>query len=780
MSFFKIRSIQSKILSLFLFLLLVVQLVSFFSTFQASKQLEDIQLTNRLSNAKDVFETQFTNRSYYLSAFAETAAKDYGLKSVLQEDNKSFLVALNNHRKRINSDLAMAIDNDGLVFAQLVTLKTPEGKTRVVVGKGQGAYFGQKRELFAEANTQLIKLNDRLYQLSLAPIKSGSRDIGWIGFGYLIDEDLALDLANLTDVNIAFVLNDGESSELIAANQYKRLSDGIVSIDNILKNDDGAYVHEEVLVGQLVDSNINAVLYKSKADLLASIGVEWLRLALLIALTVALSVIGAVAIARGLTQPITQLVSQVKLISQGNYDKSVAVDGSKELKELSDEFNHMTEAIVSREQTISFQAFHDSLSHLPNRNSLIKALAKRKQAQQDFIVIQLCYLGAEDITDTLGYQVGDDVINEVAERIVKTKLGLSCFHLGGENFVLLADMQEVEPLIEQLLQQLTIRCQYENISLHLQFAVGIAISSLHNGGDETELLQKSNVALQHAKKNKQAYQVYDPQFDQHAVERLFLTNSLKQAIEQDELTLFYQPKLRLSDMTISHVEALVRWQHPEKGLIPPDAFISIAEKTGQMDALTRWVTSAAVSQYVSWQKMGFDINIAINISAANIMDKSYPDYVISLKEQHQLCDNAITLEVTEEAVVEDAQKATEILCYLREHGFKLSIDDYGTGYSSLAQLKHLPVHELKIDRSFVQHLSTDESDKIIVRSTLELAHNMGLSVVAEGIEDETALLWLKAQGCQLAQGYFISKPLPADVFEQWIENTPYHISRTKN
>ncbi|REL36419.1 bifunctional diguanylate cyclase/phosphodiesterase [Thalassotalea euphylliae] len=780
MSFFKIRSIQSKILSLFLFLLLVVQLVSFFSTFQASKQLEDIQLTNRLSNAKDVFETQFTNRSYYLSAFAETAAKDYGLKSVLQEDNKSFLVALNNHRKRINSDLAMAIDNDGLVFAQLVTLKTPEGKTRVVVGKGQGAYFSQERELFAEANTQLIKLNDRLYQLSLAPIKSGSRDIGWIGFGYLIDEDLALDLANLTDVNIAFVLNDGESSELIAANQYKRLSDGIVSIGNILKNDDGAYVHEEVLVGQLVDSNINAVLYKSKADLLASIGVEWLRLALLIALTVALSVIGAVAIARGLTQPITQLVSQVKLISQGNYDKSVAVDGSKELKELSDEFNHMTEAIVSREQTISFQAFHDSLSHLPNRNSLLKSLAKRKQAQQDFIVIQLCYLGAEDITDTLGYQVGDEVINEVAERIVKTQLGLSCFHLGGENFVLLADMQEVEPLIEQLLAQLTIRCQYENISLHLQFAVGVAISSLHNGGDETELLQKSNVALQHAKKNKQAYQVYDPQFDQHAVERLFLTNSLKQAIEQDELTLFYQPKLRLSDMTISHVEALVRWQHPEKGLIPPDAFISIAEKTGQMDALTRWVTNAAVSQYVSWQKMGFDINIAINISAANIMDKSYPDYVISLKEQHQLCDNAITLEVTEEAVVEDAQKATEILCYLREHGFKLSIDDYGTGYSSLAQLKHLPVHELKIDRSFVQHLSTDESDKIIVRSTLELAHNMGLSVVAEGIEDETALLWLKAQGCQLAQGYFISKPLPADVFEQWIENTPYHISRTKN
>ncbi|REL27896.1 EAL domain-containing protein [Thalassotalea euphylliae] len=780
MSFFKIRSIQSKILSLFLFLLLIVQLVSFFSTFQASKQLETIQLTNRLSNAKDVFETQFSNRSYYLSAFAETAAKDYGLKSVLREDNKSFLVALNNHRKRINSDLAMAIDNDGLVFAQLVTYKTPQGKTKVRIGKGQGAYFGQDRELFAEANTQLVKLNEQLYQLSLAPIKSGSRNIGWIGFGYLIDAELAMELANLTDVNVAFVLGENDDKQLIAADQYERLNKGNIAIESVIANPAGDYVRELVPLGQLAEQGISAVLYKSKADLLASIGVEWLRLALLIALTVALSVVGAIAIARGITLPIKQLVSQVKLISQGNYDQSVEVDGSKELKQLSDEFNQMTDAVVSREQTISFQAFHDPLSHLPNRNSLLKALSKRKHAQQDFLVIQLCYLGAEDITDTLGYQVGDDVINEVAERIVKTNLGLSCFHLGGENFVLLADMQDIAPLVEQLLAELTIRCQYENISLHLQFALGIAISTLHNGGQETELLQKSNVALQHAKKNKKPYQVYDPQFDQNAVERLFLTNSLKQAIEQDELTLFYQPKLRLSDMTISHVEALVRWQHPEKGLIPPDAFISIAEKTGQMDALTRWVTQAAVNQYVSWQQKGLDINIAINISAANIMDKSYPDFVIDLKQAHQLSDNAITLEVTEEAVVEDAEQATAILCYLREHGFKLSIDDYGTGYSSLAQLKQLPVHELKIDRSFVQHLSTDESDKIIVRSTLELAHNMGLSVVAEGIEDETALLWLKAQNCQLAQGYFISKPLPADVFEQWIDNTPYQISRTKN
>jgi EAL domain-containing protein (putative c-di-GMP-specific phosphodiesterase class I) len=232
-------------------------------------------------------------------------------------------------------------------------------------------------------------------------------------------------------------------------------------------------------------------------------------------------------------------------------------------------------------------------------------------------------------------------------------------------------------------------------------------------------------------------------------------------------------------MKLSHVEALVRWQHPEKGLIPPDSFISIAEKTGQMDALTRWVTQEAIAQYLRWQKAGLHIKIAINISAENLLDKSYSDYVIGLKKQYNLPDNDITLEVTEDAVVADPEQATQILSYLRDHGFKLSIDDYGTGYSSLAQLKQLPVQELKIDRSFVQHLVNNDNDKIIVRSTIELAHNMGLTVVAEGIEDEAALLWLKEQGCELAQGYYISRPIPEASFNTWLIESGYGVEKIR-
>jgi EAL domain-containing protein (putative c-di-GMP-specific phosphodiesterase class I) len=324
------------------------------------------------------------------------------------------------------------------------------------------------------------------------------------------------------------------------------------------------------------------------------------------------------------------------------------------------------------------------------------------------------------------------------------------------------------------------QCHFQNIQLHLQFTFGVVRSSQHPNCSVAELLQKTNVAIQRAKNDKQTFQIYDPIFDQNAIERLFLTNNLRTAIEENQLTLFYQPKLSLKTMEISHVEALVRWQHPEKGLIPPDSFISIAEKTGQMDALTRWVTQTAINQYLEWLDKGIKINIAINISAENILDKSYPNFVIALKNKHKLGDCAITLEVTEDAVVDDPSKATEVLNYLNQNGFKLSIDDYGTGYSSLAQLKQLPVQELKIDRSFVQHLLDNESDKIIVKSTIELAHNMGLTLVAEGIEDEQTLLWLKSQGCELAQGYFISKPLPAHDFEAWLLQSDYQQQITDN
>jgi len=779
-TFSRIRTLQSKILILFVFLLLVVQLVSFFTTFKANQQLVDTQLDNKLLTAKEVFITQFTSRRYYLSAFAETVAKDYGLKSILSEDTGSILAALDNHRKRISSDLALVISNNGNTRAQLITYLDKNGKKRVKKGSIQGQKFPYDHKLFSQKSTQIIRLEQALYQFSLAPIKSGGRIISWVGFGYIIDSSLANDFARLTDVNIGFLLKSDKNWQVIGHStlaQSLKFNGGFVK--QILSDDNNQYISENIRLGEVKGKELVVLMFKSKDDLLKNISVGWQSFALLIALTLVLSLLGAFFIAKGITRPIKKLIKQVKSITHGNYEGDIKVTGSIEMRQLSDEFNYMQQAVNSREQTISYQAFHDPLTNLANRNSLFKSLAARGENHDEFILLQFNLTRIEEINDTLGHKVADNVIVEVAKRLHQCSLINEHYHLGGNSFVMIVESQAIEDVFANILPILEKSYQYERINLHFQYIFGIVYSAQQTKQNLAEILQKSNVALQHAKNHKKLYQVYDVQFDTNTVERLHLTNSLKAAIEENQLVLFYQPKLSLTTMKLSHVEALVRWQHPEKGLIPPDSFISIAEKTGQMDALTRWVTKEAIAQYLRWQQAGLHVKIAINISAENLMDKSYSDYVIGLKEQYDLPNNDITLEVTEDAVVDDPEQATEILSYLREHGFKLSIDDYGTGYSSLAQLKQLPVQELKIDRSFVQHLMSNENDKIIVRSTIELAHNMGLTVVAEGIEDENTLLWLQEHGCELAQGYYISRPLPEAELDTWMVKSGYDVEKCK-
>jgi EAL domain-containing protein (putative c-di-GMP-specific phosphodiesterase class I) len=306
--------------------------------------------------------------------------------------------------------------------------------------------------------------------------------------------------------------------------------------------------------------------------------------------------------------------------------------------------------------------------------------------------------------------------------------------------------------------------------LQLQVCIGVALCPDHSA-DAKLILQMADTALHHTKENGKLVQTYHPDLDVNTVERLSLINDLKQAIPAGQLTLHFQPKLCLKTNTITHVEALVRWQHPSLGMIPPDDFIHIAEQTGQIKALTRWVFITALAQFNTWRTLGIELNIAINIAAKNLKEADFHQFICQSLISANVPAEKVTLEVTESSVVEDPESAIKLLSEFKSHGMKLSIDDYGTGYSSLAQLKRLPVHELKIDKSFIQRLEHDEDDQIIVRSTIELAHNMGLHVVAEGIEDEFALNWLIDHGCELAQGYYISKPKPA------IELTPWLLER---
>lgn len=770
-------SLQSRIFTLFIVLLLGVLTLSFWTTFKANKQLESQQLSSQLGQAATLFSTQFDERTRYLGAFAETAARDFGLIDNLEGDRKSFLIALNNHRKRIDADIAMALTKDGVIAGQLVVQRKDNGQAKVRRGSEQDKTFKYLEWLEFPEVSNFYSLDGNVYQLNLQPVKSGTTVIGWIGFGYVIDAKLAQSFLDLTGFHTAFVHNKSGIPVMLAVSNREINSLERSALESLVLTNEKApeLVSFYEKIGDLDGENLYAVMYRYRSDILSAIERSWLRLAGVFVAALVVSLFGAFAIARSVTTPIKELIAQAKFIAKGNYESKVSVSSNREIKQLSDEFTQMQKAVLSREQAIAHRAYHNPLTNLPNRNQLILTLDQMVQVTKSpFVLLLLNIRRLTEVNDTLGYHVGDEVIKETASRLTAIEgIDLVC-HLAGDEFVLVVSNcteLDMKHIISKVHDAMADDYQHQQISLHLQFSIGAVFSDLTH--DPTTLLQKADTSMHESKRSRLPYCVYDKEFDRNSVERLQLVNQLRSAIENDDLVLFYQPKLDLRLNRVTHVEALVRWQHAENGLIPPDVFINIAEHTGQMNALTQWVLNEAARQYTSWKRQGVNLSIAVNISAENLKDKRFSTQVLELISDHDLPLDAILLEVTEDAVVEDPKLAIEILSYLRGHGLKISIDDYGTGYSSLAQLKNLPVHELKIDRAFVQHLISDSADRTIVESTLGLAHNLGLSVVAEGVEDEETLDWLRDNECEMAQGYFISRPLPAHELNGWLAESKY-------
>lgn len=777
--------LRTKVFLLFVSLIAVVQGASLWTVYQANLSQEQQQLEYRINSAVSVFQMELTNRLYYLSAFSETAAKDFGLKQAFGEDTRSFLVALNNHRRRIQADLAIAIDPVSFIKGQLVYDASSEGK-KVRIGPQQGERFGQKMWLEDQTQRNLYQLDGELYQLSIAPLKSGSAIIGWVGFGYRLDQPLAASLAELTRFNIDFMLRNSDNMQarlLASATPTGELpqhtyGDRILAGENI---DDLITATEKI--GETGNSELYVTIYGSRAGLIQSIRESWQHLVTLESVIVLLALFGAYYLANSITRPIRRLVHQAKDVAGGHYDKTVVITESNELGQLANEFNLMQQAVLEREKAITHRALHDPLTEMPNRNFLIQ------QAESGLVTpdsaLSLFHIDIQRtkaINDTLGYELGNSLIREVGERLRSLPDLKSCVHLGADEFVLLVagnDDESIEGWHKRIAELMDTPLDCSRIQLHIQLTMGVSRSP-DDANNIHQLLQYADTALSHAKAARKQIQSYQAEMDADLADRLSLVNELKTAIVTNQLQLFYQPKLDLKSDKIHQLEALVRWQHPERGMIPPDAFISIAEQTGLIDSLTHWVVDEAASQYQRWSEKGLDLTIAVNISAENLKNANFPQELKGVWQRYNLPDHAISLEVTESAVVSDPESAVAMLCEIRDTGIKLSIDDYGTGYSSLAQLKQLPVHELKIDRSFVDQLCHNTDDRIIVQSTIRLAHDMGLTVVAEGIEDAQTLSWLREYDCDLAQGYYISRPLPAQEFEQWLANSEHPPRRAGN
>ncbi len=433
---------------------------------------------------------------------------------------------------------------------------------------------------------------------------------------------------------------------------------------------------------------------------------------------------------------------------------------------------HIRQEHREAEQKIRRLAYFDPLTGLPNRVRFLELVQQAISAGDDHPValLLLDIDRFKEVNDTLGHVHGDLLLQQIGTRLREIMFAKDTVaRLGGDEFAVLATIASVEDagrVVDKIVAALDAPVMIDGLPIIVEASIGVALAPRH-AGDASGLLRRADVAMYHAKSTGSVHALYDPGFDPHSPERLSLLGELRHAIDVGELVLHYQPKIELKTGRVVGAEALVRWHHPRRGMIPPDQFILIAERTGLIKPLTHWVINAALSQCLAWRHGGGPRCVAVNLSARSLYEPHLPQQIAGLLQSCGLPADALELEVTESAVIVDPTRAIETLQRLVDMGVRISIDDFGTGYTSLGAIRKLPAHEIKIDKSFVLGMTGDESEEVIARVILELGRNLGFNVVAEGVETEAVARRLAALGCEFAQGYLFSRPLPGDQFAAW-------------
>ena len=432
------------------------------------------------------------------------------------------------------------------------------------------------------------------------------------------------------------------------------------------------------------------------------------------------------------------------------------------------------------EKQANFVSTHDALTELPNRalfyDRTERAILAGSKQNRILSVLLIEIENLKDIYDTLGRNSSDLVLKQISKRLQGVSPGRDGVAKIDSNIfgILLTDISAIDEAVELAKSIQTMMEQPFNID-RLELSAHINIGIVHfpdHGEDVDSLVQRAGVALHIAQDSHKGYALYESSFDKHTPLRLTLMSELRHAIERDGLELFYQAKVDLGTQKICGAEALIRWRHPVHGFVSPDEFIPMAERTRMITQLTHWVLKQAFKQCADWHKQGLDIKISVNLSAKDLHDPELPDFIAGATLSAGIKPEWIILEITEGAVMSDPESALEIINRLHHLGYQFSIDDFGTGYSSLAYLKKMPLTELKIDKSFVMDIMNNENDAVIVRATINLAHNLGLQVTAEGVESQEIMDRLKKKGCDIVQGYFLNKPLSVADFNSWLKSSP--------
>lgn len=775
----RFRSLITRIVFFFSALLILVQGMVFLMVNTASEQI----LAQELELGDRILRRALEQNRMQLAQSASVLAADFGFReAVATDDADTVLSALRNHGSRLNASTMTLIALDGRVIADTLY---PDKNVRPFPF---GPLLDDARQ--SGQSSGVVVINRRPYQLVVVPVLAPV-PIAWVAIGFVMDDMLARDLKELTSFEISiwtrgeqrgWMLNASSSHESERASlpqlvsspeqDWRVLSEVEGPVLNKVEGRIFARKPRLLKIPLREDWQTMAVLHDGQhARPFAGLHLTLLGFA---GISVVLCIAGSVVLARGMLQPVTRLTHIARGIRDGDYSQPAGIASHDEIGELARTFDHMREAIAARQGEILRLAYEDTLTMLPNRamfnDRLQQAINLAQRTGTPLSVLMLDLDRFKYVNDTLGHHVGDLVLREVAARLkaLQRKSDTIC-RLGGDEFAIILPVAEPEHAIRtagKILSVLEEPIMLKGQPVDVGGSIGIASFPQHSD-DPYTLLRYADTAMYAAKSGNTGFAVYDARFHSHPRDYLSLLGELRRAVEENELLLHYQPKVDLKTGRAAHVEALVRWRHPERGLIMPAEFIPFAEQTGYIKSITRWVIQAALAQCRAWHSKGMDIAVSINIAARDLLSTEFADYLRAQIKEQRVAPEWIYLEITESGFISHAQPAIDVLLPLKKLGVRVCIDDFGTGYSSLAYIRKLPVDELKIDQSFISNMARDKADATIVRSTIELGHNMDIKVVAEGVADEATWAALKLMGCDYVQGYYFSEPLSADGFEQW-------------
>jgi diguanylate cyclase (GGDEF)-like protein len=738
-------------------LVIVALLMVYLFEDEKSRALEQLAIGERLT------EEVIDRRTDLQLSRLSVVVQDFGFRSAIaSRDPATIDSALENHSGRVGADFALLLDSQGEPLASTLQRAFPDVTSEQLTSARRNGF-----------TRSLRAIGGRGYEVLATPIEApGLR--AWLVTGFAMDQPLAEVIARLSGTSVIFRAKSDQTGSLSSFAATTRIDDnleqelaGASGDANFIES--AGYFTRIINLGESEPAAIQAVLLISRDATLQNYYKRAVEIALLVTAILIFAILLALIIARNLGRPVLQLASYARAIGEGNTPEAPSVRAGGELTQLRNALRDMLSSLREREAQIRYAATHDDVTGLKNRNALMQDAAELfdKRGRGTLVGIRLNDLS--DINDTLGLEFGDKVLIGIAKRLQQELPDVRILARtgGGEFLALIPPLppEKASHRIRQLHDRIESPLQVDQTPFSLRVTI-VTMELPEDAADTDALRRRLNLTFEQAEAHPESFTRYQPGQDESHLRELKLITDLHAAIMGDGLHMNYQPKLNSQTGELVQVEALVRWIHPELGFISPEEFIFLAEQSGQIHDLTAHILQRVASDARRWHEQGVDAGVAINLSA---MDLTWPALTRHIAEtfhdwHHDL--ERVTLEVTESALMEDPEEAMATLNRLRALGVTLSVDDFGTGYSSLSQLRKLPVQELKIDKSFVLKLDSEPQDQLIVRSTIDMAHGLGLKVVAEGIENLEAWQLLQHWGCNLGQGFYLSRPVaPEDLPE---------------